>query len=124
MCVLDALIFNPDRHYGNFGVLFDNDTYKVLGMAPVFDHNKSLFPEVDDDKFNDLSWYIAHCKPRLGTDHITTAREMLTPEIRQDMEAVCCTALQQHPQYKISQARFEGLQRILREQATAILSQM
>ena len=23
MCVLDAIILNTDRHYGNFGVLFD-----------------------------------------------------------------------------------------------------
>ena len=40
MCVLDAVILNPDRHYGNFGVLFDNDTMQVLGMAPVFDNNR------------------------------------------------------------------------------------
>ncbi len=26
MCVLDAIILNPDRHYGNFGVLFDTAT--------------------------------------------------------------------------------------------------
>ena len=26
MCILDFLIFNPDRHYGNFGILFDTKT--------------------------------------------------------------------------------------------------
>ena len=26
MCVLDTIILNPDRHYGNFGVLFDTAT--------------------------------------------------------------------------------------------------
>ena len=30
MCVLDAIILNPDRHYGNFGVLFDTATMEVL----------------------------------------------------------------------------------------------
>ena len=36
MCVLDAITLNPDRHYGNFGFLFDNRTMEILGMAPVF----------------------------------------------------------------------------------------
>lgn len=121
MCVLDALILNPDRHYGNFGVLFDTDTYQVLGMAPVFDHNKSLFPEVDDDKFHDLSWYIAHCKPRLGVDYITTARELLTPEIRQDLKDFGAFELQQHPTYNLEADRFAGLQQVIRAQTKAIL---
>lgn len=46
MCILDAIILNTDRHYGNFGVLFDTDTLKILGMSPVFDHNRSLLPEL------------------------------------------------------------------------------
>ena len=50
MCILDAIILNPDRHYGNFGVLFDTATMEVLQMAPVFDNNKSLLPELDNDQ--------------------------------------------------------------------------
>ena len=41
MCVLDALILNPDRHYGNFGVLFDTETVQILCMAPVFDNDNN-----------------------------------------------------------------------------------
>ena len=43
MAVFDSLIANTDRHSGNFGVLRDNRTGSVLGMAPLFDHNVSLF---------------------------------------------------------------------------------
>ena len=39
MCILDALILNTDRHSGNFGVLYQNDTMQVQKMAPVFDNN-------------------------------------------------------------------------------------
>ena len=31
MIVLDAVILNPDRHFGNFGFLVDNDTFSELG---------------------------------------------------------------------------------------------
>ena len=37
-----ALIYNADRHAGNFGVLRDVDTGKVLGLAPNYDNNLSL----------------------------------------------------------------------------------
>ena len=47
MRILDALIFNPNRHYGNFGVLFNTDTMEPISMCPVFDNNRSLFPDLD-----------------------------------------------------------------------------
>lgn len=49
MAVFDSLIANTDRHSGNFGVLRDNRTGGVLGMAPLFDHNVSLFSRDFDE---------------------------------------------------------------------------
>lgn len=43
MAVFDAIIANSDRHTGNFGVLRDNATGRILDMAPIFDNNVSLF---------------------------------------------------------------------------------
>lgn len=43
MLVFDALIVNQDRHANNYGLLRDNATGKILGPAPLFDHNMSLF---------------------------------------------------------------------------------
>ena len=42
MMVFDALIGNSDRHLGNFGMLFDNNTGEVLRPAPLFDHGFSF----------------------------------------------------------------------------------
>lgn len=42
MLVFDAVIYNEDRHFGNFGVLRDNHTGKVIGAAPIFDNGVSL----------------------------------------------------------------------------------
>ena len=47
MFVLDALILNTDRHLGNFGFLFDNQTMEVKTAAPMFDHNRSLLFDLD-----------------------------------------------------------------------------
>ncbi|MDE6957020.1 MAG: XRE family transcriptional regulator, partial [Lachnospiraceae bacterium] len=43
MLVLDAIICNTDRHFGNFGFLVDNRANKIVAPAPLFDHGNSLF---------------------------------------------------------------------------------
>lgn len=49
MSVFDSLIANSDRHIGNFGVLRDNATGRVLDAAPIFDNNVSLFSRDADE---------------------------------------------------------------------------
>ena len=43
MLVLDAIIYNTDRHFGNFGFLINSDTNEIIDFAPLFDHGNSLF---------------------------------------------------------------------------------
>ena len=47
MFVFDAVVCNTDRHFGNFGVLVDNYTNKIIDNAPIFDNGLSLW---------DLQW--------------------------------------------------------------------
>ena len=42
MIFLDTITANPDRHTGNFGLLRDVKTGKLLGLAPNFDNNMAL----------------------------------------------------------------------------------
>lgn len=42
MIVLDYIIANEDRHFGNFGVLRDAETLNWLGFAPLYDSGSSL----------------------------------------------------------------------------------
>jgi hypothetical protein len=63
MLAFDAVIYNEDRHFGNFGVLRDNHTGRVLRMAPLFDQGNSLFchaavhSQTDVDDYRDISSY-------------------------------------------------------------------
>jgi hypothetical protein len=42
MLVFDAVIYNTDRHYGNFGLLRDNASGEYIAPAPIFDNGLSL----------------------------------------------------------------------------------
>jgi hypothetical protein len=121
MCILDALTLNPDRHYGNFGFLFDNETMELKTLAPVFDNNRALFPELDEDQLAAPEWYIEHCRPKLGRDFIITARGLLTDAIRADLEALHDFRFSNHSQHPISETRLGLLDSLVQHQLERIL---
>jgi len=43
MLIIDYIIANTDRHWGNFGFIRDADTLKYQGFAPIFDNGTSLW---------------------------------------------------------------------------------
>ena len=57
MLVFDALIYNEDRHFGNFGLLRNNHTGEIIAPAPIFDNGLSLFNYAMPDDFKNLSAY-------------------------------------------------------------------
>ena len=67
----DAIIFNTDRHMGNFGYIIDNDTNEIAGVAPIFDNGYGLFslamykPGQRYDEYDDLRKFIGHIAPAL-----------------------------------------------------------
>ena len=91
-------------------------------MAPVFDHNRSLLFDRDADQLRDMDFCLRHCVPRLGTDFIATARGMLTPDIRRDLEALRGFQFAQHPALPIAQDRLDGLNAIVQHQLERILA--
>ena len=66
MLAFDALVCNTDRHFTNFGVLRDNFTGCPIGLAPIFDNGRSLFPNVAED---DAAQFVLEAKmksPAIG----------------------------------------------------------
>ena len=43
MLVVDHVIANFDRHWGNFGVILDSESREWIGIAPLYDNGESLF---------------------------------------------------------------------------------
>lgn len=122
MCILDALILNIDRHSGNFGILYDNDTLQVQKMAPVFDNNRSLLFDMDNDQLKDPERCVRHCAPRFGADFVATARGLLTDAIRNDLQNLNGFHFVPHPDILIESERLDRLERIVQRQLERILA--
>ena len=55
LMILDYLICNPDRHFGNFGAIRDAVTLEWMGFAPIFDSGTSLWFDQYATKINALA---------------------------------------------------------------------
>lgn len=83
MMVLDALTLNPDRHLKNFGVSFDTDMGRVIGMAPVFDNNLSLCPYASESDLADVATCVGGRSNCWGQNFNLVAIACLTPDIKE-----------------------------------------
>ena len=69
--LFDALIFNVDRHLGNFGYLIDNGTNAIIDVAPIFDNGYGLMPHLEvsarsaADNFYSIRNYLRDKRPAL-----------------------------------------------------------
>lgn len=53
MIVLDYVIGNIDRHYGNFGLIRDINTLEFIDVVPIFDTGMSMYWECNFDEDTD-----------------------------------------------------------------------
>lgn len=122
MFVLDALILNIDRHLGNVGFLFDNDTMRIERMAPVYDNNRSLLFQFDTEAIEkNPAWCISKCEPRVGGDFIKTAQAMLTDDLRAELKNMAGFRFKEPENIDVPKDRLDALSKIFNLQLNKIL---
>ena len=121
MVVLDALIINNDRHIGNYGFVIDNATQKILRMAPVFDHNRSLAYKVKELDTKSLKYYLQDEVPRIGVDFNQIAHKFLTPEIKSDLLNLRYFSFELSDRFPFSKERLKLLEKLVHNQIENIL---
>lgn len=124
MLVLDAIICNTDRHFGNFGFLVDNRTNEIVAPAPLFDHGNSLFNFAGkDDLASDaaLTAYAQTLMPCVYDDFIGTAKAVLTPEHREGLRHLLNFRFKRHSLYNLPKERLDLLEKQVQKRARELL---
>ena len=49
ICILNWLLGNQDMHTENYGLLYDNNTFKIINVSPSYDHNSSTYNAMPSD---------------------------------------------------------------------------
>ena len=124
MFVLDAIICNTDRHFGNFGFLVDNKTNKVIAPAPLFDHGNSLFNYAGEDDFttdDTLSAYAETLLPCVYDDFIGTAKKVLAPRHREGLRHLLNFRFKRHSRYNLPAKHLKLIENQIRKRAMRLL---
>lgn len=124
MILLDAVICNTDRHFGNFGFLVDSESNNIVDFAPLFDHGNSLFnfAGADDlESSENLQNYVDTLVPCVYNDFIATAKEILTLEYREKLCGLIDFKFKKHPRYNLPAKRLKLIEDQIHIRAIQIL---
>lgn len=124
MIVLDAIICNTDRHFGNFGFLVDNKTNKIVAPAPLFDHGNSLFNfagKSDLVSDEDLSEYADTLLPCVYDDFIAEAKSVMTPELQEKVRHLVNFKFKKNPRYNLDNKRLKLIEKQIQKRARILL---
>lgn len=123
MMVIDALILNIDRHLGNFGFLMNNRTVAPVGMAPIFDHNRSMLFNFNDEEFMKLDLNgLIDIYPRLVGEFNLNANDMLTDSIRSDLKNLTGFQFTLHGDFDWPKERINKYEQLINMQIDKILN--
>ncbi|MBR3459558.1 MAG: XRE family transcriptional regulator [Clostridia bacterium] len=111
MLVFDAVIYNEDRHFGNFGVLRDNRSGKIIGAAPIFDNGISLFNFAMKDDLADLDAYAKTRSNPYGIPYETVCREVIGREQRSQLRKLIGFKFTRHPTINLPDDRLQIIER-------------
>lgn len=122
MLVFDAVIYNEDRHFGNFGILRDNHTGKVIGAAPIFDNGLSLFNFAMDDDFNNLSEYAKTRSTPYGVSFESVCKEVLGKKQATQLRKLLGFKFQRHPSINLPEERLQAIEKQIEVRVRELLS--
>ena len=124
MMVFDALICNTDRHFGNFGILVDSHTNRIVRPAPLFDHGNALFNFAGDENWQSeelLDEYAATLLPCVYEDFFQTAESVLEAGISEKLRKALTFTFQDEGKLRYPKERIALLEKQIRERASRIL---
>ena len=121
MLVFDAVIYNEDRHFGNFGVLRDNHTGKVTGAAPVFDNGMSLFNFAMPEDFQDLDSYAKTRGTAYSVSFESVCQEVMGPIQARQLRKLIGFTFHRHPRLNWPEYRLEAIERHLQQRVRQLL---
>ncbi|MDE6284699.1 MAG: XRE family transcriptional regulator [Bacilli bacterium] len=121
MLVFDALIYNTDRHTGNFGLLVDSRTNEAKEFAPVFDNGLSLFNFAMDDDLADLEKYSKTRHPALGGSYEEVVKNFITDRQLAKLRKMINFKFKLHPRYNLPKERLKIIEKFLQQRVQELL---
>ena len=122
MLVFDAVIYNEDRHFGNFGVLRDNHTGKIIKPAPIFDNGLSLFNFAMTDDLENLSEYAKTRTPPYSVSFKDVCKAIMSSKQKTQLRKLLNFTFTRHPSINLPEERLTAIEPQIQKRARELLS--
>ena len=122
MLVFDALIYNEDRHFGNFGLLIDSRTATIKSAAPIFDNGISLFNYAMPEDFDNIASYSHTRANPYGIPYETICQEIMGQVQRNQLKRMINFSFTRHKLYNIPEKHLRAIEKHLNSRVHELLS--
>ena len=122
MLVFDALTYDEDRHFGNFGLLRSNHTGKIIAPAPIFDNGISLFSLAMPIDYADLDEYAKTRFPAYGnTTFEGICQSFMTARQVAKLRKMVNFTFKRHPKLNLPEEHIVAIEKHLRKRASQLI---
>ena len=122
MMIFDSLIYNTDRHQGNFGLLIDSRTNKPISLAPIFDNGLGLFPYAMDNDLENLSAYAKTRTSAFDVSFDAIAKEYISDRQRAQLRKILNFKFVSNKTYHLPAKRVKVLEQFIKNRAMELLN--
>lgn len=122
MLVFDAVIYNEDRHFGNFGLLRDNHTGKILAPAPIFDNGLSLFNYAMPEDFKELEAYAKTRSNPYRVSYEEVCREVMGAKQKAQLRKLIGFTFTRHPSINLPEERLTAIEKQIARRTRELLA--
>lgn len=122
MLVFDAVIYNEDRHFGNFGILRDNHTGKITSPAPIFDNGLSLFNYALDGDIKNLDAYAKTRSNPYGVSYESICAEVMGTKQKNQLRKLIDFKFTRHPSINLPEERLTAIEKHLQKRVRKLLA--
>lgn len=125
MLVFDALIYNEDRHFGNFGLLRDNHTGKIKAPAPIFDNGLSQLCYAGREEIGDFEKLQEYAETRTNPYRLSfeeVCAAVMGREQKEQLRRMIGFTFKRHPSINLPEGHLRALEKLLEIRVRKLLA--
>ena len=120
--MFDALIYNEDRHFGNFGVLRDNHSGNIIAPAPIFDNGLSLFCYAGKEDYANLDEYAKTRSNPYNISYEEVCAEVMGPKQKEQLRRMIGFRFKRHESLGLPEEHLQAIEKHLEGRVRKLLA--
>lgn len=118
--LFDSIIYNTDRHLGNFGMIIDNNTGRLIKPAPIFDNGTSIFNLLLKNPIQDI---YKNYTSKLEIDFDLLSNIFVDKRHQEGLEKLKNFKFKRHDKYNLPEELLEKAETFIQSRSRLILHQ-